>query len=189
MIGSPVPAAPVRRRPRIPAPRLVRVAAAMGLAACAVGVARGDGGLVRASATQDGLTVTLFTDPTPLRAGQADVSVLVQDAATRTPLLDARVDLHLARADAAQDRATVRLTRDAADNKLLQAARLDLPEPGRWSLRAEVLRGTARATATAEVHVAPAAGRLRALWPALAAPPVAIALFALHQALRRRRLA
>lgn len=177
-----------RRGRPLPA-RVTRAAhgVALLLALAAPATTRADGGVVRASRDQDGLTVTLFTAPTPLRAGAADVSVLVQDARSREPLLDAEVMVHLAAPDTAADLAAVRLTHEAASNKILKAARLALPEPGRYRLRAEVRRGARRATAAAEVEVAPAGGRWREIGWALAVPPVAIVLFAVHQALRRRR--
>ncbi len=40
----------------------------------------GDGGAVRFSGQQGDWRITVFTSPTPLRAGPVDVSVLVQDA-------------------------------------------------------------------------------------------------------------
>ncbi len=192
----------MNRRGR-PLPALLTRAArgaALLLALAAPATARADGGLVRASVEQDGLTVTLFTAPTPLRAGVADVSVLVQDARSREPLLDAQVTVHLAAQDGAGDVAAghrghhgaghveaVRLTGEAASNKILKAARVELPEPGRYRLRAEVRRGAQRATAAADVEVAPPGARWREIGWALAVPPVAIVLFAVHQALRRRR--
>ena len=44
--------------------------------------ARGDGGTVRLSRCEGGYRITVFTAPTPFRAGPVDISVLVQDAAT-----------------------------------------------------------------------------------------------------------
>jgi len=163
------------------------------LAAAALGIppatpASADGGLVRARAEQDGLTVTLFTDPTPLRAGPADVSVLVQNG-DRMPVLDAAITVRLASGDGVPVVASQPLSHEEASNKLLQAARVVLPAPGRWRLTAEVRRGDARATVAADVDVAPATGRAGALWPVLAVPPVAVALYAVHQTLRRRRRA
>ena len=47
--------------------------------------ARGDGGTVRLSRCEGGLRITVFTAPTPFRAGPVDISVLVQDAVTGEP--------------------------------------------------------------------------------------------------------
>jgi hypothetical protein len=46
---------------------------------------RADGGAMRLSERAGGYRVTVFTDPTPLRAGPVDVSVFVQDADTGEP--------------------------------------------------------------------------------------------------------
>ena len=51
-----------------------------------------------------------------------------------------------------------------------------------------VRRDRESAVLTTKVLVLPAAPRLSTIWPFLAAPPFAIALFALHETLRRSRL-
>ena len=51
-----------------------------------------DGGAILTRQTINDLDVTVFAAPLPLRAGPVDVSVLVQDAKTTKPLLDAQVD-------------------------------------------------------------------------------------------------
>jgi hypothetical protein len=52
------------------------------LLAAGTSAARADGGALRASRQCGDYRVSVFTSPTPLRAGPVDVSVLVQDAAT-----------------------------------------------------------------------------------------------------------
>jgi hypothetical protein len=145
-----------------------------------------DGGLVRARAETGRLTVTLFTSPTPLRAGDADVSVLVQDG-RGTALLDAETELRLEPLDGAAAPVVVPLTRGAATNRLLQAATLSLPAPGRFRMTALVRRGTDRAAASADVLVHERAPALRGLAVPLALPWLAIGLFALHRGLEARR--
>lgn len=147
-----------------------------------------DGGLVRASGTQNGLTVTLFTTPTPLRVGQADVSVLVQDAATREAVLDAQVKVRVAPQHEDAMPAVATLDRAAATNKLLQAATVVLPIPGEYRIVVEARRGLARALLAAEVTVEPPLPRLLALWPLLALPPAVVGIFLVQQWLRRRTL-
>lgn len=147
-----------------------------------------DGGLVRASSEQAGLLVTLFTSPTPLRVGGADVSVLVQDARTRAALLDAVVDVRLEPARGGDALLTARLDHASATNKLLQAATLELAQPGRFRLAATARHGTASAVASAEIEVAEPLPALLALWPLLALPPAVVGIFIVHQWLRRRSL-
>ena len=52
-----------------------------------------DGGAILTRQTINDLDVTVFAAPLPLRAGPVDVSVLVQDAKTTKPLLDAQVEI------------------------------------------------------------------------------------------------
>jgi hypothetical protein len=144
-----------------------------------------DGGRVVASGAAGPFTVTVFAAPVPLRAGDADLSVLVQDGEGR-PLLDARVDLLLRRpGDGAARR--VPATRRAATNRLLYAAPVPLPDPGAWRVEVAVRRGTEAGTLAATLDVGPRRSPLAAHWPWLALPPVAIALFALGQRRRQRR--
>ena len=143
--------------------------------------ARGDGGLVRLSQTAGPFEITLFTAPTPLRAGPVDVSVLVQ--ADHAPVLDAEVQVTL-RAPGVERTAIA--TRAAATNKLLYAALLDVPEAGRWTLEAQVRVSERAATVSCEVDVAPPLPPVLVFWPYFALPAVVIALFALHQWLTRQ---
>ncbi|MEW6270166.1 MAG: hypothetical protein AB1689_12810 [Thermodesulfobacteriota bacterium] len=149
------------------------------------GTTLADGGLVRARSEDGHLVLTLLTSPTPLRVGSADVSVLVQDG-RGVPLLDAEVVVRLEPGDGTGAAVDVPLTRAAATNGLLQAASLPLPAAGRFRLTALARRGDDRASAAAEVEVAPPAPALRALAAPLALPPLAVALYAVHQHLRRR---
>ncbi len=149
--------------------------------------AAGDGGTVRLVQTAGPFTVTVFSAPEPLRVGAADVSVLVQDGAG-APVLDATIAVALAPPPGVAGGA-IRLaaTRTAATNKLLYAARFEPPAPGAWTAEVSVARGTARARVTCALPVTAArAPGLAAVWPWLALPPAAIALYALHARLRRR---
>jgi hypothetical protein len=128
--------------------------------------------------------VSIFTAPTPLRVGSIDVSVLVQDAGDRAPLLDAAVDLALRGADL---QLTAPATHAAAANKLLYAAAVEIPTAGRWSVSAHARAAERAATASCEIDVAPPAPRAVVFWPYLALPFVVIALFALQQWLKASR--
>src|SRR5258708_34204239 len=57
---------------------------------------RADGGALRLSERAGGYRITVFTDPTPLRAGPVDVSVFVQDADTGEPAGGVRVTVQAA---------------------------------------------------------------------------------------------
>jgi hypothetical protein len=178
----------MRARPARGLASLALIAAAGLLGADALRPAAGhtDGGVVRAHVDRGALTITLFTSPTPLRVGDADVSVLVQDRASHAVLLDATVVVHLTPLDTGTAPLDVELGRETATNQLLQAATLRLPAPGRFRLAAMVRRAGEEAEVTAEVEVAPSLPPLLALWPYLALPPVVVGIFLVQQWLRRR---
>src|SRR6516162_2912160 len=83
--------------------------------------ARADGGAVRLRERAGGYQVTVFTAPTPFRAGPVDVSVLVLDAATGEYVPGARVTVRLT-ARGTGDVLECPATAAAATNKLLRAA-------------------------------------------------------------------
>jgi hypothetical protein len=147
--------------------------------------ASGDGGSVRLSATKAGYRITVFTAPTPFRAGPVDISVLVQDARTGGPLPEARVIVRLAKAG--QPALEYSATQEAATNKLLRAAQFELPEPGRWEMEVQVEGVHGPAVIGGEVEAAAPLPRWRELWPWFGWPALVVALFGMHQVLGRRR--
>ncbi len=150
--------------------------------------ASADGGVVRLREASGPFLISIFTASDPLRAGPLDLSVLVQDRSSGETILDATVDLTLWPLDSDSPPLLVRATDEQATNKLLQAAMVKIPAVGRWALRADVRRGPAEGTVATELRVAPPRPRLVAIWPYLLLPPVAIAAFAFHQALRQSAL-
>ena len=148
------------------------------------GVAYADGGTLRLSRASGPFVVSVFTTPEPLRAGPADVSVLVQARDGGAMVLDAAVGLRLRAPDGTEQQPAA--THAAATNRLLWAANVTLPVPGRWLLEVTVRRGDDAATVAGTLEVAAAAPRLAAQWPALALPVVLVALFLWRQRLRRR---
>jgi hypothetical protein len=93
-----------------------------------------DGGAVRFSERRGDYRITVFTSPTPLRAGQVDVSVFVQDTATGEPVADAQIAVRALARERPEAAIEQRATTDAATNKLFQAAHFDLPEAGWWDV-------------------------------------------------------
>jgi len=71
-------------------------------------------------------------------------------------------------------------------NKLLYSANVVFSATGDWILRVSVRRDHDEATVDCALPVVIPTGRLVDLWPYLAVIPVAIALFAINQWLRRR---
>ena len=77
----------------------------------------------------------------------------------------------------------VRATHDQAQNKLLYAASVHLDDPGEWHFTVSV-----RAVTVAGVlAVAPRQPKLAAYWSYLALPFLWMAIFAIHQWLRREK--
>jgi hypothetical protein len=153
----------------------------------APGAARGDGGAVRLSQRVGPYRVTVFTAPTPLRAGPVDVSVFVQDGAGGAALPDVTVRITLAPVGRDGPALEARATHEAATNKLFQAAAFDLPAPGRWRVAVAVEGPRGRAECACEVEAEAPPPRWVELWPWFAWPAVPVVLFVLHQVLARQR--
>jgi hypothetical protein len=71
-------------------------------------------------------------------------------------------------------------------NKLLYAALVDLANPGAQQCAVSVTRGGEHAAISGELNVAHAAFPLAGYAAYLALPPVCIAVFTIHQRLRRK---
>ena len=151
-------------------------------------------GLLPLVASADGLTVsvrqasgpflvTVFTTPDPMRVGPVDVAVLVQDRKTGGVILDANV-MFAARSLSGSGRHVLTLgTGYHAINKLLRSARLGIPDPGWWALDIRISRGESEAAVSTKIQVSPAKSRVSVVWPFLLIPPIAVALFVIHQML------
>jgi hypothetical protein len=147
--------------------------------------ASADGGAVRLRERAGNYQVTVFTSPTPFRAGPVDVSVLVQDAANGECVPDARVTVRLtARGDG--DVLESPATAEAATNKLFHAAVFPLPGPGWWDVEVAVEGPRGPARVRFEVEAAEPPPRWRELWPWFGWPALAVALFGLHRLVRRK---
>ena len=171
--------------------------------------ARGDGGIIRLRGTQGPFSVTVFSSPEVTAGGLADVSVLIQRRESGEVVLDADVNLALSPPDGlatkqsddlcglttaamhlpdANNPASVRATRERASNKLLYAAPVELNAPGDWKLHVFVSRGSDTARFDCLLPVGLRSGKSTGVWPYLMLPPLAVALFAVNQWLRKRTL-
>jgi hypothetical protein len=148
--------------------------------------ALGDSGLVRFSEVAEPWRITVMTDPTPIREGLADISVLVQHARSGEAVLDANVTLNLLNAEGGL-RLSLGATRAQADNRLLYAAKFVVPAEGDWSVRTTVQQGGATAVAEWTFTAAPPLPPLASIWPWLLPAVIAIVLYAANQRLRRGR--
>ena len=139
-----------------------------------------DGGLVRISQPAGPWMVTVFSSPTPLRAGPLDLSVLVRDPVADRSVLDAEVHVSLYEVEGSRA-VHASATHAEATNKLLYAALLDLPAPGHWEARLLIRRGEQTAELSFPFEAAPPLPPWRAYWFYFALPAVGIGLYALHQ--------
>ena len=126
--------------------------------------------------------VSVFTSPTPLRAGPVDVSVLVQDAASGEPLAQARVVVRLRPRDGGEVLSRP-ATAEAATNKLFRAAEFKLPAPGRWDAEISVDGPGGSAVVRCELEAAEILPRWWDVWPWVGWPALAVLLFVVHQGL------
>jgi hypothetical protein len=170
-----------------------------------------DGGAVRLREATGPFLLTVFTTPPTPRTGLVDVSVLVQSRDAGETLLDAEVDLfffsppgvvavgrevfcapdgtQILALSAGDTRSrAIPATQKHATNKLLYAAKVNLPVGGDWQLRVQVRRSSAIANVNFPLPVATGGASFTNVWPFVAPPLILIAIFICHQRLQRRTL-
>jgi len=150
----------------------------------AVGTVRADGGQLLLRREAGAFVITVFATPFPLRVGLLDLSVMIQDHLSQEPILDGYVSLQLSKNG--HHGVSMEATRQHAQNKLLYAASFNIPEPGLWNLQLLVRRGLQSAAIDDRLNIDPAPSPLISYWPYFALPPVLIALFLLHQRLKKK---
>jgi hypothetical protein len=143
---------------------------------------------VRLSERQGEYRITVFTTPTPFRAGPVDVSVLLQDTRTGQPVPQARVTIRAVPRDRSSEPPLHLATTEAATNKLFRAAVFEIPQPGWWEIEVAIEGERGPARARFEVEAAEAAPHLLDLWPWLSWPALVILLFSVHQVLVLRKV-
>lgn len=149
-----------------------------------------DGGLLRLSETVGSYRIAAFTDPTPLRAGNVDLSVWVQAIDSPALLEPAAIRIVAKQVDRRLQIAAS-ATREAATNKLLQAAQLELPAAGVWrfeiTIRQSALPNAEPMVIAFDAEVAEPLPRWRELATWIFWPFIPIGLFGLHIGLSARR--
>lgn len=146
-----------------------------------------DGGSLQLRKQAGDLIVSVFTSPVPLRAGQADLSAMVQKTSDQSPIMDAKVMFHLLNrsADNVTEIALPARHSDAS-NKLLYAAKTKIPSPGQWTLRVDVEANHESLMAAGRIAVLPSEPPINRYWPYFALPLLCALAFALNRWLRRR---
>jgi len=150
-----------------------------------ISVAQADGGTVQFTKSAGPFAITVFTAPSPLRAGLVDISLLIQSSDNQPPLLDCVAEVQLRKEDEASMSSVA--THEAAQNKVFYAAQVNIPKSGVWDLEVTIRRGDDSATVSEAITVAPSNPVLLVYWRSLAIPPIFVSLFALNQWLKRRR--
>jgi hypothetical protein len=151
------------------------------------GVLHADGGAVRLSERKGNYRISVFTSPTPLRAGPVDISAFVQDAATGEPIPEARITVRVTPRNHPEAVIQERATTEAATNKLFQAALFDLPEPGWWDVAVAVEGLRERIEAHFDMEADEPLPRFLEITPWIAWPAAVVLLFCVHQWLVRRK--
>jgi len=153
---------------------------------------RADGGITVGQAERDGMRVTVFAAPVPIRAGPLDVTLLVQEIPSNRPVTDASVACSVRKLSPPSPSpfrlpawcstiapgSRIPATPAHSRNKLLFGAYLPLTEPGRWELSIHVTRGPANFTSAFPLDVAAPQPLLSIWWPLIALVPAAILLYA-----------
>jgi hypothetical protein len=146
-----------------------------------------DGGILLLQQRTGPLIVNVFAAPVPLRAGAADLSILLQNAADNSAVLGGAVQIELI--GPGGQHLNVVATHGASTNKLLFAANVNLSAPGEWRVIITGLQLSHRWTVSGLIRVLPGEPAAIAYWPYFAVLPAVIALFALNQWLKRKRRA
>jgi len=174
----------------------------LAISLCLAGNAFGDGGSVQLHSVNGPLEITLFAEPPLPRAGQIDFSVLIQDAKSSQPVMDAAVTLALTPVKVRQnaqpawyppscavslpaDLAAVPLLHSGASNRLLYGALVEIPAAGLWHVRTEIQRGDDQVSVEGNVDVADPFPPVTNYWPLFLLPVVAVGLYVLRQTIQR----
>ncbi|MFL6417713.1 MAG: hypothetical protein ACJ74Y_18830 [Bryobacteraceae bacterium] len=149
---------------------------------------RADGGKIQLQKQAGPFLITLFSDPSVVRVGRVDLSVLCQKSNDKSTVLDAKVFLHLTKPGGAEIvEFTLPANHESATNKTLYAAHLDLPTAGKWKVKVDARRGGDEASVTGDLNVLPKESLLVTYWPFFVVVPLIALLFAINRRLRRGR--
>ena len=113
-----------------------------------------DDQVVRLRATTGPFAVSVFAPPGNLAGGPTTFSVLVQDRNTGETVQDATVDFTVhPGADSQGPSSAARATHEQSEIKLMQAAEVNLPSDGEWTLNISLQRNSEHADLSLPLHV------------------------------------
>jgi hypothetical protein len=143
-----------------------------------------DGGTVRAMKENGGLTISVFTSPAILTAGEVDISVLVQDAQSHAALSAADIHVTVTPREhiylAERHEATTAL----ATNRLMKACHVPL-SAGWHDVEVLVTDNNHHGRVVFSMLVGPNRTRAAGFWPWFAWPAVPLTLVIANLAYRR----
>ncbi|MFY9690438.1 MAG: cytochrome c oxidase assembly protein [Candidatus Acidiferrales bacterium] len=183
---QPAPASSRLRRSVLPALIVALPLVAIACAWIAPDAVDLDGDVVRLAGVSGPFQMSVFGNPGSLRAGPADLAVLVQDRGSGSVILDADVDLAVQSGTAAP--VIIHATRAQSSNKLLEAATVDVPSAGPWNLRVSIREGSSQGALAAAQDAAPPAVESGFSWGYAIALAVGAGLIALYLVLRAKPL-
>lgn len=165
---------------------IVAVVSAVGLS---TNRAAADGGTVQFSQTTGNYRITVMSDPTPLRVGAADLSVLVQDVQSGQFVPDGQAMITLRHAADPPLLIRHEATQSSATNKLLRSMQIDLPRSGTWQLQLELQAMAEPVVVQSTIAVAEKPPRWREAAGWIAAPFIVIGLYLLGELLAAKKAA
>jgi len=140
------------------------------------------------SEQHDDLQISIFISPDPLRAGPIDVSVLLQNAETGQTLDDVEVNVRITSHDEGGRVLHAVATREAATNKLMRAALVDLPSPGLWDVEMNYGADTnPRRQVRFTMEAGPPLAPWLTVWPWFCWPAAVVLLYGIHRWLVARK--
>lgn len=147
-----------------------------------------NGGTIRVGSQPAGpFEVTVFTSPTPLEVGKADVSVAVQRAGTNDMVLNAQVSVVAEPMGQQGAGGTFVATHEQATNKLLYAANVRLPSAGLWRFTVDVRSDLGAGSVAFEAEASEPSLLSNPALLLLAVPPAALGLWWLSRTRRRAK--
>jgi len=148
--------------------------------------ASGDGGTVRFRQDVGVYKATLFTETAVLRAGTADMSVLIEDQGTGRFVTDVDVTIVITPTDQSHRPRHYSVTSSQATNQLFQSTRVNFPAAGVWRVDLRVAHATGEEYGTFHLTVGDSRPRWVHMIPWIALPFVVIVMFGLHETLVSR---
>lgn len=146
--------------------------------------ARGDLGALVADGNAGPYRVSVLAAPVPLRVGPSQWSVLVQDAAGNpAEVAEVALDWELS---SPGKHSKIRRVATPGAHPYYRSSEVVLPKAAPWRVAARIRGDAGSGQLAFDVLVAPRLGTWQSYWPALLMPALALALFFLHQCLKRR---